>query len=137
MAWPSGGTLSTLLEQRGGQWLQKWPQFSSGPGSNSSGDSFARRDVVAQPLIRFFAHTVTLCIHRGSKGVGARTGLEQTALPKENRMLRGNSAGRKTAFARRAFKSGALRNQSDAQKLSVQVESATLEISKTRGVSQT
>jgi thiosulfate dehydrogenase [quinone] large subunit len=79
MAWPSEGTLSTLLEQLGRQWLQLRPQFSSGSGSNSSGYSFARRDAV--PSLRFNSsrHPVTLCLAAALIGEGVRTGAEQTA----------------------------------------------------------
>ena len=66
MAWPSGGTLNTLLEQLGRQWLQMRPQFSSGSGSNSSGCPFARRDAVPHPLIQFFAPPCNLMPRHGS-----------------------------------------------------------------------
>jgi hypothetical protein len=46
MAWPSGRTLNTLLEQLGRQWLQMRQQFSSGSGCNSSGYLFAHRNAV-------------------------------------------------------------------------------------------
>ena len=45
------------------------------------------REFVSTPrcrpsLIRFFSHTVTLCLATAQIGEGARTGLEQTALAK-------------------------------------------------------